>query len=429
VGLSFQETDVRLSRQEERVLEHLDVDGMLTFLRELVSIPSVGGEETEAQRMVGGWMEENGLRVDLWEIDLGALRQHPAYSAEIERDEALGVVGRMGIPGRRLVLNGHVDVVPPGDLSAWSFSPWDGTVVEGSVRGRGALDMKGGLACALFVAKAIRDAAVRLEGELVLQSVVGEEDGGLGTLATILRGHRGDGCIILEPTDLAICTAQAGALSFRLTVRGKAAHGCVRDQGISALDKFLPIYRELLALEEERNPALKRPLFEAYRTPFPLSVGTIRGGDWPSSVPDRLCVEGRYGLIPGESAEGAREAFRAAVDRAVRADPWLREHPPELEWWGGRFLPAETSRTEAVVRVLESVATEILGSRPRIEGVTFGSDLRHFVLEGETPTVLFGPGNIRSAHGADESVPVVELEKAMRVLAVATLRFCGYQNG
>jgi acetylornithine deacetylase len=408
---------VSLSQEEARVLDRLDLEGMLGFLGKLVAVPSVGGAESAAQEMVARWMEENGLEVDLWELDLPALRAHPAYSAEIHRDEALGVVGLLGEDqgGRKLILNGHVDVVPP----------WEGRVVDGRVRGRGALDMKGGLACALYVAKAVKDAGVRLDGQVIVESVVGEEDGGMGTLAAILRGYRGDGAVVVEPTGLAICPAQAGALSFRVTVRGKAAHGSVRDRGVSALDKVWPVYQELLALEAERNHLSHGPLFEAYETPFPLSVGVIRGGDWPSSVPDWIQLEGRYGLIPGESVDEAQAAFGAALENAATRDPWLSGHRPELEWWGGRFLPAITNEKEAVVSILRETVSEVLGVEPRLEGVPYGSDLRHLVLEGGTPTVLFGPGEVASAHVPDETVAVEDLERAMRALAVMVIRFCG----
>jgi acetylornithine deacetylase len=421
------EEDVTLSRQEARVLDRLDLEGMLGFLEKLVAVPSVGGAESPAQEMVARWMEENGLEVDVWEVDLPALRAHPAYSAEVHRDEALGVVGLLGEDkgGRKLILNGHVDVVPPGDLSSWSFHPWEGRVVDGRVRGRGALDMKGGLACALHVAKAVKEAGVRLEGQVILESVVGEEDGGLGTLAAIQRGYRGDGAVVVEPTGLAICPAQAGALSFRITVRGKAAHGCVRDRGVSALEKVWPVHQELLALEAKRNHLSHGPLFEAYGTPFPLSVGVIRGGDWPSSVPDWIQLEGRYGLIPGESVEEAQAAFLTALENAATRDPWLREHRPELEWWGGRFLPAITSEDEAVVSILRESVSDVLGEDPRLEGVPYGSDLRHLVLEGGTPTVLFGPGEVASAHVPDETIAVEDLERAMRALSVMVMRFCG----
>jgi len=421
---------VTLTQQESRVLNQLDFKGMLTLLSELVRIPSVGGAESPAQLHVAAWLREAGIEVDLWELDMAELVSHPAFSTEIPRDGGLGVVGTLGENGlgRTLILNGHVDVVPPGDEGGWSFSPWDGGVKRGRVLGRGALDMKGGLAAALFAAKAIKDAGVRLHGRLILESVIGEEDGGMGTLAAILRGYRGDGAVIMEPTGLAVCPSQAGALNFRITVRGKAAHGCVRDEGVSALEKYSTVHEELMALEVQRNHNCLDPLFWDYRVPFPLSVGRIEGGDWASSVPDWVRVEGRYGLAPGEEVGIARSALQASLARIGGSDPWFRDHPPELEWWGGTFLPAQVDPEDPIVTELQQSFREVGGGEPRLRGVTFGSDMRLLVREAGTPTILFGPGDIRRAHAVDESVSVEELKATARTLALTVLRFCGYEN-
>ena len=281
---------------------------------------------------------------------------------------------------------------------------------------------------ALFAAKAIRDAGVRLQGRLILESVIGEENGGVGTLATILRGYRGDGAIIMEPTGLSVCPVQAGAVNFRILISGKAAHGCIRDEGVSALEKLWPVHQELLALEAQRNHNCTDPLFRAYKTPFPLSIGRVEGGDWASSVPDWIRLEGRYGLAPDEDVGEARQLFEEALKRAGENDPWLKEHPPELERWGGRFLPARTPLDSVIVSTLQRAAEDIQGVQPKTEGVTFGSDLRLLVLEGGIPTVLFGPGDIRLTHADDESVAVADLEATMKTLAITALRFCGYEN-
>jgi acetylornithine deacetylase len=419
-----------ITSEEARVLDHLDLGGMVESVCDLVKIPSVGGSESPAQEWVAAWMRDAGLDVDVWELDYPVLEAHPAFSAEVEREEGLGVVGTLGEDrgGRSLILNGHVDVVPPGDEDQWSFSPWEGRVEGGRVLGRGALDMKGGLMCALYAAKAIQDAGVRLKGRVHLEAVIGEEDGGVGTLATILRGYRADGAVIMEPTGLAICPSQAGALNFRITVRGKAAHGCVRTEGVSALEKLWPVHHELLALEARRNHNCSDPLFRGFEIPFPLSIGKVCGGDWPSSVPDWVCLEGRYGLAPDEDVAEAQGQFAAALTRAAAEDSWLKKVPPELEWWGGRFLPACTPQAHPLVGELTNAYQELHGEDPDLSGVTFGSDMRLLVREAGTPTVLFGPGDIRRAHASDESIAVRELEQTLRTLALFTLRFCGHED-
>jgi len=288
--------------------------------------------------------------------------------------------------------------------------------------------MKGGLVAALFAAKAIHDAGVRLDGQLLLQSVIGEEDGGVGTLAAILRGYRGDGAVIMEPTGLAICPAQAGALNFRVTVRGRAAHGCVREEGVSALEKYQLVHQELMALEERRNHNCRDPLFRDYRVPFPLSVGKIEGGDWASSVPDWVQVEGRYGLAPDEGIGEAREVFQEALDRVGKADSWFKDHPPELAWWGGTFMPARISVEDPIIAEIQGALRTLGAGEVGLKGVTFGSDMRLLVQEASTPSVLFGPGDIRMAHASDEFVSINELETTAKTLALTALRFCGYQE-
>lgn len=417
---------------EQRVLDAIDIEGMLAYLCELVAIPSLSGEETAAQEHVAAQMERCGMEVDVWELDLNQLRQNPAFSIEVEREHALGVVGVIEGEGRgegrSLILNGHVDVVPAGDVANWRYPPWQGTIADGRVYGRGALDMKGGLCCALFAAKAVHDAGVRLKGRLIVESVVGEEDGGVGTLAAILRGYRADGAVVVEPTELRIVPAQAGALSFRVTVPGLSAHGAMREEGVSAIEKFIPIYQALMALEKDRNSKSSDPLFARYTLPYPICIGILRAGDWASTVAESLTFEGRYGVALGENLAAARYTLEETVAQAARADPWLREHPPQVEWWGGQFAPARTAVDHPIVTTTSKAFEDASGTHHRLEGVTYGADMRLLVNQGQTPTVLFGPGDVRNSHRPDEFVPIADLITTVRTLALTALRFCDYQE-
>lgn len=416
-----------MNRLERQVLDAIDVEGMLSFLCRLIALPSLGGDESAAQRLVAEQMERCGLEVDLWQIDLDRLRQHPAHSEEIERTEALGLVGSLaGRDGHRsLILNGHVDVVPSGDPDKWTYPPWTGTLTDRRVYGRGSADMKGGLCCALFAAKALRDARIDLSGTLYVQSVVGEEDGGTGTLATLERGYRADGAIVMEPTNLDVMPCQAGALNFRLTVPGQSAHGSMRQAGISAIEKFVPLLDALHELERARNTDIDQPLMAEHSLPYPLSVGTLRAGNWASSVPEELVCEGRYGIAVGEDPEAGREQLEAAISKAAAADPWLAQHPPTVEWWGGQFASCETPSDDPLVAEVTAAIQSLTGRHPQIGGVTYGSDLRLLVNEGAIPSVLFGPGDVRLAHQTDEFVPIDDLLISTRALALVAMRFCG----
>lgn len=415
-----------LNSTEAAVLNAIDRDQMLADLGALIGIQSLGGHETPAQEWMAARQADLGLTVDVWPIDFLALTKHPAFSMEVARSEGLGVVGTLGDgDGPTFVLNGHVDVVPVGDITQWTADPFRATIRDGAVIGRGACDMKGGLAAALAALRALAATRTPLRGRVALHSVIAEEDGGAGTLATILRGHRGDGALSMEPTELRLAPAHAGALSFRLRVPGLSAHGCVREEGVSAIEAFRPVHDALLALEAERNARLRQPLFERYRLPYALSIGRIAAGDWPSSVPDLLVCEGRYGIAPGEDPGDAKRQFEDAVTRAATAHAYLTQHPPVVEWWGGQFMPACTAADAAIVGAAWQAIHEVTGEAPRVEGMTYGADMRLLVNEGNIPTVLFGPGDVRRAHRPDESVPIADLLVVAQVVALMALRFCG----
>lgn len=416
---------------ERRVLDAIDTEGLLAFLCELIAFQSLDGTgaEVAVQERVAGWMRASGLAVDAWELDFAALRRHPAFSWEVERARGLGVAGVLGEDrgGRSLIFNGHTDVVPAGDESNWRFPAWQGTIAEGRVYGRGSVDMKGGLCCALFAAKAIRDAGARLKGRLIVESVSGEEDGGLGTLAAVLRGYRADGAVIVEPTELAIAPAQAGAVNFRLTIPGLSAHGCVREEGVSAIEKFIPVHAAMLEVERERNAAARGrdPLYARYQLPYALCIGKVSAGTWASSVAESLVAEGRYGLAVGEDIAAAQRQLEQAVARAAQSDPWLREHPPVLEWWGGRFDPAGIPADHPIATTVAGALGKVAGGAAKLEGMPYGADMRLLVNVGGTPTVMFGPGDVRVSHRPDEFVPIADLVTVTRTLALTALRFCG----
>lgn len=420
-----------LTSRERRVLAAIDTQALIDSTTALVRLPSYGGNEGEAQALSASLMRAAGLDVDAWEIDLTAVKEHPCASWEIERESALGVAGSLAGSGSgpTLVLNGHVDVVPAGDASAWTTPPFEPELRDGLLHGRGALDMKGQLMAGLAAVRAVVHSDTRLTGRVVLHSVIGEEDGGLGTLATLLRGHTGDGAIVLEPTGLTLAPAQAGCLNFRVRVRGRGAHGAVRNEGVSALEGLIHVHRALLDLESDRNAAGAGPLFARWPLPFPLSIGTFSGGSWASSVPDEASMEGRLGIRPDETAAGAKAEFEETVCQAAEAHDFLRDHRPVVEWWGGRYLPMSTDVDDPLITTLRDVTGQILGSAPEQRAVPFGADAGLFQHVAGMPAVLFGAGDIRRAHAPDECVSVDELVRMSQILAVMILRYCGVENG
>ncbi|MGY1770436.1 ArgE/DapE family deacylase [Blastococcus sp. SYSU D00813] len=414
---------------EARVLSAVDAAWATDRLARLVAVPSIGGTaaEVEVQHLVGDWLDALGCDVDRWPIDLADAAAAPdAPGQEVAREEAWGVVGTL--PGAEdgdpaLVFCGHTDVVPPGDRDRWAGDPFTPRIEGGQLHGRGACDMKGGLVSALAALAAIRSAGVRLARPVALHAVVGEEDGGLGAWATLARGHRGDACVIPEPTAGAVVTAAAGALTFRLRVTGAAAHAAMRDRGVSAVELFTAVHADLLAFEAERQLGAD-PRFGEARYPFGLSVGTVRAGDWASTVPDLLVAEGRYGVRLGEPVDDARRAFEERVAGFCAGHPWLAAHPVSVEWTGGSFASGElTPGSPLLDEVRAALADAGAGPVPE-RAVAAGTDLRLYAAAG-IPTLHHGPGDLHLAHAPAERVPLDEVVTAARAFALLTLRRCG----
>ena len=422
-------TSTGLTARERAAVAAVDPARIAGELAELVRIPSVTGSEEQVQDMVAAILERAGIaveRVSPSPADTEADRDWPG--AEMPRTSLPIVIGRLGrAGGRRVVLVGHVDVVPPGDPDSWSVDPFGAEVRDGALYGRGACDMKGGvegiLEATRVVGEAIRDATV--DGELIVAFVPSEEDGGQGMLAAIRAGVTGEAALITEPTGLEVVVAHAGAITFRLTVPGRAAHASVRREGVSALDKLYVLLDALVANERERNESETNPLMTALGLPYPTIVGKVSGGDWASTVLDRVVAEGRYGVRLGQSWRDAEAELRACIDAAVAADPFLRDHRPGVEIVGGRFSSSSVPEDHPLPIGLVAAAEAVLGRRPRTMGEPYGADMRLLVNEGSTPTVIFGPGDIRVAHSADENVSLDEVADCARVVAVWALRELG----
>ncbi|MCD0450635.1 ArgE/DapE family deacylase [Actinocorallia sp. API 0066] len=404
-----------------------EADAMTDLLAELVRVPSVGGApgEVDIQSLLADWLRAEGFEVDHWELPMAALTASAGFPGmEVPRERAWGLVARLPGTGggRSLMFNGHVDVVPPGDLAAWTADPFSGHVEDGRLYGRGSCDMKGGLVSQLFALRALRQ--VRLRGDVLLACVVGEEDGGVGSYGLLERGWRADACVIAEPTGLDAVPANAGALTFRLRVPGRAAHASRRDRGVSAVEKLWPVFGALRELESRRNADVD-PLMRRWALPYAIEVGTVHAGDWSSSVPGELVAEGRIGVSLDETPEAARAALEEAVAAACAADPWLRENPVDVEFWGGQFAPGLLPREDGgLLGRLSDAHSSVTGSKPASWGAPFGSDLRLLTGLGGIPTVQYGPGDIDLAHGPDEYVPLSEVVTAAQTLTALALAHC-----
>ncbi|MGA8850234.1 MAG: ArgE/DapE family deacylase [Aeromicrobium sp.] len=400
----------------------IDVDLIRRDLAQLVSIPSTGGTDAEvwAQRWTAATLAGLGLEVDHWRLDLDELRARPDFPGEeVDREEAWGCVGVSGPGQPALVLNGHVDVVPAGEPEDWTNAdPWHVREHDGRWFGRGVCDMKGGVVAIIAAARAVADEP--LARPFAVHTVIGEEDGGLGTFATLLRGHRGDACVIAEPTAHRIVTANAGSLTFRLEIGGQATHGSMPQHGHSAITAFEHVHRALLELSAHRNAKPPKP-FDV--NPWPLSVGMVTAGDWSSTVPDRLVAEGRFGVMPGESFADAEAIFERTVAAAAAQHPWLKHAAPTVTWPGGRFAAGRLPEGDRLADEVSGIVAASGSGAADVSGAPYGSDLRQYAAAG-IPTLQYGPGDISQAHSIDESVSIDEVVRCAEVYARLIVARC-----
>ncbi len=382
----------------------LGPDALARDAAALVEVPSVTGAERPALERLAEIAEALGFEPELYEHDLEALRGLPGYPGEeTDRRELLGLT--VCLPGReaapRLALDGHVDVVAPGN-EHWRHGPWSGAIEGGRLHGRGSVDMKGAVVAALHGMAAARGAQ---RCEVVLHAVSSEEDGGLGTFAALERDDHFDACLIPEPTGFDVVCAQAGALTFSGEVSGRGAHAAMRLEGESAIDAYIGVHHALAAHEREVNAGVEHPLMRTLELPYPLSVGRLEAGEWSSSVPDRLSFEGRLGVRVGETLEEAEQALRAALDHL----------PVTLAFSGARFAPAQVSPTHPFADRVIAAFSESTGHRARAVGVPYGADMRLFCERGIS-CVMAGTPGIERAHAANEYVELKDLTRLARAI-------------
>lgn len=426
---------------QKRVLEEVDEkrDEMTEFLQGLVKIPSVVGHEGTAQRFMEKTFRNLGLEVHVWEPDVAKLKKHPAYFKTTSYTK-FGYKGRPNVigrlqgsgEGRSLILAGHIDVVSPEPVSAWTHGPWGAEIVDGKLYGRGAADMKGGIAAMVHAFKCIQATGAKLRGEVTLKSTIEEEDGGIGgTLATILKGYRADAAIITEPTDVYnIEIASSGVMYFRVKVPGESAHAASAHLGVNAIGKAMKMYNALLKLNKERQsrisypPAEVEPVMKGHATT--INIGKIQAGDWPSTVAGWAELECRVGWPPGEELEDVRKQVEDAIYRVAEEDPWLRQNPPRIEWFGWRARPHEQDIKHPIVQTVAKFVKELTGKEAKFIGGSAGLDTRHYVLHGEVPAICFGPRG-SGFHSVDEYVEIDSVVETTKVLASTILDWCGYK--
>lgn len=400
------------------------------FLQELVRQPSTLGHEASAQELVTAKFRQLGLAVETFEPSLIEIAPLRGYSpVEWDYTGRYNVVGRRpsrGQTGRSLILNGHIDVVSPEPVHHWTRDPWGGAIEDGRLYGRGAADMKAGIAQMVYAVEAIRRAGVSLRGDVTLESVIEEECTGNGTLSCLARGIVADGAIITEPHALAAYLAQVGVLWLRIAVRGLGAHVLGAHRAVNAIEKAYVLIAALRELEAQFNRE-GHPAYAGVEHPINFNVGVIKGGDWPSTVPAECVLEARLAFFPGFKVEDVKARVTAHLREAAKADPWLAQHPPALTFYGFHAEGVILNRNDALIRQLAGAHEEVVGKELEYQVSTATTDIRHFNLYYGIPAICYGPAGDR-IHGPDESVDLESLATATKVLALLVMDWCGVES-
>jgi len=432
----------------DRVLARLDglQEEMVSLLAELVRVdsttPTLPGVLRE--NVIGGETRVNELLEPRYRA--AGLETH-WVAEDPERCNLVGVRGGSG-GGRSLALNAHVDTVAPVTPDSWlTGSPWNPEVRDGYLYGLGSTDMKASGAVMWAVAQALHEEGVRLAGDLHLHSVIGEEtmEHGLGTSAVIRAGFRTDAAVVTEPTSyprpLTVSPVAAGVWILRVVVRGKATHAGNRPLavrpggpgdsiGVNALEKGVKIVEALLELEQQWGMRKSHPYFSPGF--FTIGANVFRadpGVPFPAYFPNRAAIDYVVWYPPQEEAdEVAAEIERYVLD-ACQLDPWLAVVPPEFEWltnWPPMRTPWEHQLVQTMARAHEAATGETLRAPDPAHPVNFGAACDGSFYEAEgIPAVVYGPGDLKTAHGCNEHVALDETAMAARALALVTLDWCG----
>jgi acetylornithine deacetylase len=384
----------------ERVLSFLDEARLVHLARDLVRIDTQNppGNEASLAAFAAEYLSRDGVACEIQEVKPGRAN----------------LLARLGPEGARphLIFNGHADTVPVG--GGWTLDPHGGEIVEGRLYGRGAADMKGGLAAMMMAVEALVRSDAGISGRLTLAATMDEEETQAGTRFAVSQGLRGDFAIVGEPTDLLPVIAHKGDAVIEIETRGVEAHGSTPDAGVSAIDHMADVLIELRALSERmrerRDPLVGQPT---------MHVGTIEGGVNPWMVAGRCRISIDRRVLPGERPEDVVQEVQEIVDRLGKRKSDFRGTARVVTF----ASPMKTASTNPVVAAIREATARVVGRDPGIHGWSATCDANIHVNEGDTPAIVFGPGSIeRQAHRPDESVAVSELVAAARIYAVAALR-------
>jgi len=384
--------------------------------------------------------DQMGLQRKKWLAKPMTFTEHPVLFGALK-----GIGG-----GSSIALNGHVDVVPVGDLSSWSHDPWSGEVSGEKIWGRGTADMKGGISAMIQAVRILQNCGFELKGDVFFHIVTDEEVVGFGSRQCAEKLPRPDFVIVTEPTNLNILPAVSGLEHLRIEINGVETHAGQRyasiypqkkeakNSGINAIEKGIKIIKTLQELENDWAISKHHPLLPpGFNTILP---GYITGGPGggkdgrlnmisnPGTTPSYCAIEYNIWYYPDETLEEIKSAIENCISSICKYDSWLKNNPPKLTWnlRNISFPPANTNPDHPAINVLKESCNDLLQSA-KIKGAAYAADLSWYAEKG-IPGAIFGPGDISQAHTTDEFVMVDSYLKSVEIIALSILRWCKYKE-
>ena len=407
------------------------------FLVELVRHPSTRGQEQSAQDFIARELGRLGYEVDRWQIDVADIAGLPGFSPVIgDYDDAANVVGTLrscSKRGRSLILNGHVDVVPTGPLEMWERAPFDPHIDGDWMGGRGAGDMKAGLASNLFAIEALKHIGLRPAADVFFQSVVEEECTGNGALACLQRGYRADAVLIPEPFAEKLVSSQVGVIWFQVRLKGLPTHVAYAASGANAIEAAIPLFEALHLLERRMNAQeCRHHDYAGHSHALNLNIGKIEGGDWASSVPAWCVFDVRMGVFPGQNLDDMRRMIEQAIFDAARNHPFLASNRPEVVYngfaaEGYSFKDDQSAAARAALAALDRAHSFVVGKPLEHEAITATTDARFFGLYADTPALVYGP-RAEAIHGFNERVDLESVRRITQSTALFIADWCGLEE-
>jgi len=384
--------------------------------------------------------DQMGIKSKKWLAKPMSFAEHPVLFGALK-----GIGG-----GSSVALNGHIDVVPVGDLSAWSHDPWSGETSDGKIWGRGTADMKGGVSAMIQALKIIQKCDFELRGDVFFHLVSDEEVVGFGSRQCVEKLPRPDFVIVTEPTNLNIAPVEGGLEHLRIEIKGVESHAAKRfasiypqkkdakDPGINAIEKGIKIIKAIQELENDWALSKHHPLLPpGFNTILPGYIAGGPGGGKdgklimisnPGTTPSYCAIEYNIFYYPHESIDEIKNEIENCISCVCESDSWLKNNSPKLTWQlrNISFPPVNTDSNHPILNIFKKSCNNLACSA-KVEGANFVCDLAWYSENG-IPGVVFGPGDISQAHSPNEFVTIDNYLKSVAILALSILEWCGYKE-